>query len=200
MSLTAQLVVMAKRPKLGLVKTRLAKGIGAVEATRFYRRTGLDLLRRLAPDPRWQTLLALAPDGAVHDAGIWPAGLPRVAQGPGDLGARMGRLMRDLPPGPVVIVGSDIPDIGAAHVAQAFRELGAADAVFGPADDGGYWLVGLKRIPRVTEIFDNVRWSGPHALADTRANAARAGLGVAMLGMLSDIDTAEDYARWRGRT
>lgn len=197
MSPTPQLVVMAKRPGLGLVKTRLARGIGAVAATRFYRRTSLDLLRRVAGDPRWQTLLALAPDRAVHDKGVWPGGLLRVAQGTGDLGRRMGRLMRDLPPGPVVIVGSDIPGIAPAHIAEAFRKLGRADAVFGPADDGGYWLVGLRRRPRLVEIFGHVRWSSETTLADTLANVRHAGLRVAMLETLADIDTAEDLARWR---
>lgn len=197
MSLTPQLVVMAKRPALGAVKTRLAKGIGAVAAAKFYRRTSLDLLHRIGADPRWQTLLALSPDRAVHDGGVWPQAIPRIAQGPGDLGARMGRLMRDLPPGPVVIVGSDIPDIAPIHIAEAFARLGKADAVFGPSEDGGYWLVGLRRRPRVAEIFDAIRWSSEHALADTLRNAERAGLSVAKLETLSDIDTGDDYARWR---
>lgn len=195
MPLTPQLVVMAKAPRLGQVKTRLARGIGAVEAARFYRHASLDLLRRLQ-DPRWRTVLALTPDMTVHD-GVWPARLPRIAQGPGDLGERMGRLMRDLPPGPAVIIGSDIPDIARAHVAQAFMRLGEADAVFGPADDGGYWLVGLKRRPRIARIFTGVRWSGEHALADTLANAKRTGLKAACLATLPDIDTAEDYRRMR---
>jgi len=198
MSPTRQLVVMAKAPRLGRVKTRLAKGIGAVEAARFYRRTSLDLLRRVGADPRWQTVLALSPDIAVHEKGIWPEAVPRIAQGAGDLGDRMGRLMRDLPSGPVVIVGSDIPDIAAHHIAGAFDALGGHDAVVGPADDGGYWLVGLRRFPRVVQIFGHVRWSGEHALADTLANAQRMSLRVATLERLSDIDTAEDLARWRG--
>lgn len=197
MSPTPQLVVMAKRPGLGLVKTRLAKGIGPVEAARFYRCASLDLLRRVGRDPRWQTVLALAPDRAVHDEGVWPEGLPRVAQGPGDLGDRMGRLMRDLPPGPVVIIGSDIPGVRALHIAEAFEKLGRADAVFGPAEDGGYWLVGLCRRPRIPEIFGDVRWSCPETLADTAANARRAGLAVANVATLADVDTAEDFRRWR---
>jgi len=199
MSLTRQLVVMAKAPRMGRVKTRLAKGIGAVEATRFYRRASLDLLRRVGADPRWQTVLALSPDRSVHENGVWPAHLPRIAQGEGDLGQRMGRLMRDLPPGPVVIVGCDIPDIAPRHIARAFEALGRADAVFGPADDGGYWLVGLRRRPRVVEIFEHVRWSSENALADTLDNVAQVGLRVAMLDRLSDIDTAEDFLRWRRR-
>ncbi|HEY4345056.1 MAG TPA: TIGR04282 family arsenosugar biosynthesis glycosyltransferase [Parvibaculum sp.] len=197
MSLTPQLVVMAKRPLLGAVKTRLAKGIGAVAAAKFYRQTTLDLLRRIDGDPRWQTLLALSPDRAVHDDGVWPQGLPRVAQGQGDLGARMGRLMRDLPPGPVVIIGSDIPDISRRHIADAFERLGTADAVFGSSEDGGYWLVGLRRRPRIVEIFGEVRWSSEYALADTRRNVEASGLSIATLETLRDIDTGGDYERWR---
>lgn len=196
MALTPQLVVMVKRPLLGAVKTRLAKGIGAVAATQFYRRMTLCLLRRVAADPRWQTLLAVSPDRALHDDGIWPVGVPRIAQGPGDLGHRMGRLMRDLPAGPAIIIGSDIPDISRDHIAEAFAKLGNADAVFGPSEDGGYWLVGLRRRPRVVGIFDNIRWSSKHSLGDTLRNAEAAGLSVAKIETLSDIDTADDYARW----
>ena len=199
MTRIAQLVVMAKRPALGRVKTRLAAGIGAVAAARFYRQTTYELIRRMSADARWQTVLALAPDRAVHEAAMWPRDVPRVSQGAGDLGDRMGRLMRDLPPGPVVIVGSDIPDISRAHIASAFRALGQHDAVIGPADDGGYWLIGLRRRTRVPEIFDNVRWSGEHARADTLWNMTRERLTLATLPVLSDIDTRDDYMRWRDR-
>jgi glycosyltransferase A (GT-A) superfamily protein (DUF2064 family) len=81
-------------------------------------------------------------------------------------------------------------------VAQAFAALGAHDAVFGPAGDGGYWLVGLRRRPRVPDPFRGVRWSTPHALADTLANL-RPRERVAMLERLEDIDDAASYRRWR---
>ena len=106
-------------------------------------------------------------------------------------------LMRDLPAGPVVIIGSDIPDISRAHIAEAFEALGRHDAVIGPADDGGYWLIGLRRSTRVPEIFNNVRWSGEHARADTLWNVTRARLSLATLPVLSDIDTRDDYMRWK---
>lgn len=120
-----------------------------------------------------------------------------MRQREGDLGARMQRLFARLPPGPVVIVGSDIPSIRPAHIQAAFGLLGPADAVFGPAEDGGYWLVGLKRTPRVLAPFARVRWSGPHALADTRANLKRK--RVALAPRLGDVDRAEDLRRERGR-
>lgn len=200
MSLDPQLVIMAKTPLIGRVKTRLARDIGGVEALRFFRGASAGLIRRVGGDPRWRTVLALAPDRAVYQPGIWPEGIPRIAQGGGDLGHRMGRLFRDLPPGPVVIVGADIPGIGACHVEAAFAALGRHDAVFGPAEDGGYWLVGLKRWPRVHDIFEGVRWSSEHALADTVTNVRRQSMSVAMLESLPDIDTGADYAKWKRKT
>jgi glycosyltransferase A (GT-A) superfamily protein (DUF2064 family) len=90
----------------------------------------------------------------------------------------------------VLIVGTDVPGITPSHIARAFRLLGRHDAVFGPAADGGYWLVGLRRRPRIMRIFANVRWSGPHALADTLANLD--GRAVAFVATLSDVDDAKD--------
>jgi len=190
------LVIFTRSPRLGRVKRRLARDIGVVAATAFYRRTLAGVVRRLAGDGRWRCWLAVTPDGDAGAPGLWPTGCPRIGQGPGDLGARMGRSMRSLPPGPVVIVGADIPDIQPRHVAAAFRSLGRHDVVFGPAADGGYWLVGLSRRPRVPDIFHGVRWSSPDALADTLANLER-GASVGLLEVLSDVDDGEAYERWR---
>ena len=110
-------------------------------------------------------------------------------------GDRMGRLFDVLPPGPVVIIGSDIPDIEPADIADAFKALGGNDAVLGPAPDGGYWLIGRKRTPRIPKPFAKVRWSSCHALQDTLANLQ--GLRVALLRELNDIDTAQEYGAWR---
>ena len=107
----------------------------------------------------------------------------------------MQRILEFMPRGPVVIIGSDIPGIRPATVAQAFRLLGNHDVVFGPAQDGGYWLVGARRSPRVPSMFSSVRWSGEHALADTLANCL--GLRVGYVETKGDIDTADDYRRWR---
>lgn len=180
---------------MGRVKTRLARDAGQGDAQRFYRSQTLSLIRRLGRDPRWQTLIAVSPLAALHEEGFWPEDVPRVWQGEGDLGDRMGLMMEGLPPGPVVIVGCDIPAIRPAHIAEAFKALGRHDAVFGPAEDGGYWLVGLKRFPKVPEIFGNVRWSSPHALEDTLANLK--GRRVAFLETLPDVDTGADLKRWR---
>ena len=187
-----RLIVMAKSTCAGRAKRRLAASIGAISATRFYRSCLSHTLMRLARDPRWQTLLAVSPDREVS-APFWPRGIERQPQGRGDLGARMQRLFRTLPPGPAIIVGSDIPAIKASDIACAFRLLGNADAVFGCATDGGYWLVGLRRTPRLLAPFAGVRWSGPHAIADTLGNLK--GSRVAFAATLSDVDTEENYRR-----
>ncbi len=183
------LVVFARAPRLGAVKRRLARGIGAMATLRFYRGQLAALLRAVGRDRRWRTLIAATPDRA---RARWPLRLPVLPQGGGDLGQRMGRAVGR--GRRVVIIGSDIPGIGAADVAAAFRALGRAQAVFGPAEDGGYWLVGVgpRRPPRP---FAAVRWSTEHALADTRANFA--GRPVALLRRLRDVDTAEDLAALR---
>jgi rSAM/selenodomain-associated transferase 1 len=185
MTLARHLVVFTRYPRLGTGKRRLARDIGAVQALRFQRMLLDHLLLRLARDPRWTVWLAMTP-GKHPPPRLKMSGVRSIGQGPGDLGDRMGRVARALPPGPVVIIGSDIPGIRPEQIAKAFRALGHHDAVFGPATDGGYWLVGLKRRPRFLDPFADVRWSTAHALADTRANLAES--KIAVVSSLSDVD------------
>lgn len=181
---------MLKEPRPGRVKTRLGRDIGMIGAAWWFRHQVAGLLRRL-DDPRWHLVLAVSPDHAGLTSRAWPAHLPRIPQGPGDLGDRMGRILRTMPPGPVCIVGGDIPGLGPAHIDRAFGLLGAHDAVFGPAPDGGYWLVGMKRTaPPPATLFRNVRWSGEHALSDSIASLPGRRIGLA--DRLADVDSAAD--------
>lgn len=192
-------IVFTRAPQLGNVKRRLAAGIGDLAALRFHRTMHAQLARGIAKDRRWKTWIAVTPD--IGSKNNLFSGAKVLKQGKGDLGQRMARCFRALPPGPAVLIGSDIPDINAAHIARVFSELGKNDAVFGPAGDGGYWLVGLKRRrpiggPHGRTLFSGVRWSGPHALADTvMALGPHARIGFA--AQLSDVDNAEDYHHWR---
>jgi glycosyltransferase A (GT-A) superfamily protein (DUF2064 family) len=163
-----------------------------VEAAWWFRRQSHALVRRLARDPRWETWLAVSPDREGMESRVWPANLRRWPQGRGDLGDRMARVFRRFPAGAVAIIGADIPDISPKHIAAAFQALGQADAVFGPAADGGYWLIGLSRGCRAAPagLFRNVRWSSPNALADTVASLGRA--QIAYIDTLGDVDTAAD--------
>ena len=192
------LVVFLRAPRLGRVKSRLAAGIGALAALRFYRETSERLQRAMTRDARWRVHLALTPERDALRGRDWRVAASRFGQGAGDLGRRMERAVRRLPPGPVVIIGSDIPALGPAHVAAAFAALGTHHAVFGPAADGGYWLVGFRRRPRLPRpLFARARWSSPHALADTVAGLPR-DMRVAFLETLEDVDDAAAYQRWRG--
>lgn len=181
---------------MGRVKTRLGQEIGAVKAWAFYCRCLIDTARRMAYDNRWRTWLALTPDASKAPRGL-PSRISMIDQGDGDLGTRMNNAMVDMPPGPTVIIGTDIPDIQPSDIAGAFNALGANDAVLGPAQDGGYWLVGCRRRPRFPGLFDHVRWSSEHALADTLANADRAGLRTKLLANREDVDDEASYKRWR---
>jgi rSAM/selenodomain-associated transferase 1 len=180
-------IVFARAPRLGAVKRRLARDIGDRAALRFHAATMTRLVRALAAERRFRTIVAVTPDRARV---LLP--VQRVTQGGGDLGIRMHRAFRRFPKGRVAIVGCDIPDAGPGDLLAAFRALGRADAVFGPAMDGGFWLVGMGP-RRPARPFARVRWSSADALADTLANFA--GRRVALLRTLQDVDTGEDLRK-----
>ena len=204
MALQKHLVIMVKVPQIGATKTRLAAGIGPLAAWRFYRNTTTSVIRRLSGQglsAKWKIWLAVTPERLAAGTRFWPAEHVLIEQGRGDLGRRMAKPMLDLPPGPVVVIGSDVPNIQPRHIDQAFAALEGNDVVFGPADDGGYWLGGLKRRPVFPgrlrpRLFASVRWSTEHALADTIAQLDNR-YRVARIDVLSDVDTAEDFERWR---
>lgn len=188
---------MVKEPRPGLVKSRLGHDIGMTNAAWWFRHQVSALLRRL-DDPRWELVLAVTPDLAALKSRVWPAHLPRLPQGRGDLGERMARALASTRSGPVCVIGADIPGITAAHIARAFKALGDHEAVLGPAPDGGYWLVGLKNArPAPVSMFSKVRWSSAYALADTVASMA--GLRIAYLEQLHDVDTLADLRMTRQR-
>jgi rSAM/selenodomain-associated transferase 1 len=187
-----RLVIMAKAPIAGASKTRLASDVGVAHAIRFARQATAALVARVGRDPRWQTCIAVTPDRWA-EAGPWPPGVAIKGQGRGDLGQRMQRLFDQAAPGPLMIVGTDIPELTPCHIAAAFRALGKHQAVFGPAVDGGYWLVGLRRRPRRLTPFRAVRWSSAAALADTLANLAP--VSSALVVTLSDVDAADAFRR-----
>ena len=192
----ATVIVFARQPRLGTLKKRLARDIGAPAALRFYRRALDRLERRLSGDRRWRLIWALTPDRAARRGG-WRRAGSAVPQGRGDLGQRMARALRGAPPGPALVVGTDIPGIDRAAIAQAVRLLGRHDAVFGPSGDGGYWLVGLGgRRPLPYGFLGSVRWSTEHALKDSLASLPN-GYRAAFASILDDVDTGEDYRRWR---
>jgi len=188
------LVLFVRAPQLGSGKRRLAREIGDVATVRFERLMIALLLRRLARDKRWRLRVTVTPDKARRHARHWRRGIEAVGQGGGDLGIRMRRALAACPPGPVVLVGGDIPALEARHVAAAFHLLGRCDLVFGPAEDGGFWLVGARHPRHLPPLFEQVRWSGPYALADTLAGLPRR-VSVGLVDRLADVDDREAYRR-----
>jgi rSAM/selenodomain-associated transferase 1 len=178
------LILFARVPRLGGGKSRLARDIGAVAALRFERLMLARYLRRFGRDRRWRLRLALTPDREARRLGAMP-------QGRGDLGVRMRRAMAACKPGPVALIGTDIPALNSTYIATAFVILNKYDLVFGPAKDGGFWLVGARR--RMPE-FGEVRWSSPYALSDTLANLPKA-LSVGFAATLDDVDDGAAYRR-----
>jgi rSAM/selenodomain-associated transferase 1 len=190
------LIVMAKAPRLGAGKTRLAAEVGRVEACRVNRalqkRTMFESL-----DPRWRTLLCVAPDSATTLVlpAVWPGRLAvgRVAQGDGDLGERMARVLRGRRW--VGMIGTDCPSLRRRRIARAFAALKQSPFVLGPAADGGFWLIAARNGDAAARAMHGVRWSTRNAARDVIANLGAH--NVAMLETLNDVDTAADLARAR---
>lgn len=171
------LIVFVRAPAIGRGKTRLAKDIGKVAAWRLSRAMTARTLRRLA-DPRWRLVVRVTPDGAIPGA---------EPQGRGDLGERLVRALRAHARGPVAVVGTDAPDLTAGQVARAFNAARRRSAAIGPAADGGYWILALSPRRARAVRLDGVRWSSPHACADT---IEALGGKVALLATLIDVDDA----------
>lgn len=196
-------LVFVRAPVPGTVKTRLAAAIGDEAALRVYRRLAEHTLREAAAlADGVQVRVHHTPAGAGEAVRAWlgdePAYLP---QADGDLGARMGdAFARAFVEGAerVVIVGSDLPELSAELLRRAFALLDAHPAVLGPARDGGYYLLGLRR--PVDGIFEGIAWSTPDVLAATLDRFRAAGIEPAMLETLADVDEAEDLPEgWRAQ-
>jgi rSAM/selenodomain-associated transferase 1 len=179
-------ILFARAPRLGQVKRRLAAGVGDVPALRFYRNALGRILRELRRLRGFEIALAITPDRAAIRP---PAPFAMIGQGHGCLDIRMSRAFRRYPGRLVLLIGADIPGLDNPVLRAGAKALRAHDAVFGPAADGGYYLVGMGA-RRPARPFAAVRWSSPHALADTLKNFA--GRRVARLRMLQDVDTAAD--------
>jgi len=195
---TPAVVMFARCPELGRVKTRLARGIGAERALAVYRWMGR---RQLMAFPvEWNRIVYYDPPGKRAEARMreWLGeGVRLVAQCEGDLGARLSRASREVfasGASAAIFVGTDCPELGEEVLRTAWLELGSGvDAVFGPSRDGGYYLLALRR--HCPELFAGIRWSAAETLADSLEAARRAGLQVRLLWELEDVDTEEALLR-----
>ncbi len=196
MASSASVCVFAKPPRPGGAKTRLAPVLGEQGAAGLawaFLQDTCALLRGI-PWARW-SLSSPAPFSPDELAALRP---PEVwEQGPGDLGERMERaLRRGLQDQPVAFVlGADCPGLPSAALHGALASLASADAVLGPAHDGGYYLIGLRRCP--PGLLAGLPWSQPDTARASAVALTRAGLRVAWGLPYGDVDLPEDLAMLR---
>lgn len=190
------IIVFAKAPVAGRAKTRLAAALGAAGAAALAERLLVHAVAQAAAAEADTLELCITPDGAAHPAfveiGRRHSTMVFTGQGDGDLGERMARaLERALRwHRAALLMGTDAPALDAATLRQAATALAAHDAVFVPALDGGYALVGLAR--SAPALFAGMTWSTPLVMQHTRERAVRAGLRVAELAAVADIDVPQD--------
>jgi rSAM/selenodomain-associated transferase 1 len=186
-------LIFQKNAILGKVKTRLAAGVGEEQALNIY----IQLLAK--------TYLVLRDISVsittyfsefIPEKPTYPAG-NRMVQVGQDLGERMKNAFAEnfeLGIEKVVLIGTDCPSLEGKHIIQAFEALDQSDLVLGPAKDGGYYLIGMKR--RADFLFEGITWSSELVLSQTLALAAEQGLQTILLPVLEDIDTLEDWERY----
>jgi rSAM/selenodomain-associated transferase 1 len=196
-----RLVLFAKEPAAGRVKTRLAAGIGAGKAAALYGAILTDLAAALVA-PSWEAVLAVEGDETVVLARIFSSNWSFRPQGPGSLGDRLARAAAaafEEGAERVALAGSDAPTLGALEVGAAFAALDESDLAVAPAPDGGFSLAALKRLVNPIPLFGSVRWSTAFALSDLRRNADTFGLRAALLPQVPDVDVVEDLLPLRER-
>ena len=193
-----RLVIFAKAPIAGFAKTRLIPALGAAGAAALARHMLSHTIKQALAAGAQAVELCMSPEASDP---AWQ-GVPRPKaveqndQGNGDLGARMSRAIERgmaLQQGPVLVIGTDCPELSAAHIAEASRQLDHHDAVLLPAADGGYVLIGL-RVP-CPSLFTDMAWSTPTVASETLRRMASLGLRVWQGPMLHDIDEPADLER-----
>jgi uncharacterized protein len=194
------LIIFTRYPEPGKTKTRLIPVLGAEGAATLQRKM---TEQKLAEVKQLQAAYPLSVE--VHFAGgteqlmqEWlGSSLVYRHQSEGDLGYRMASAFQasfDAGMNAVVLIGTDCPDLNAPLIAEAFQALRQHDLVLGPAIDGGYYLIGLRRL--IPELFTGICWSTVEVLQQTLSIAQRLELNVATLPLLSDIDRPEDLSVW----
>ncbi|TNE56444.1 MAG: glycosyltransferase [Bacteroidetes bacterium] len=192
------LLIFIKNPRLGRVKTRLARTVGATRALQIYRQL-LEHTRLAALAVQAERWVYYSEQVEAQD--IWEDTVFRkFSQSGSDLGYRMASAFADAfrtGATRAVIIGSDCPELSGSFLESAFSALEEVDFVLGPAADGGYYLLGMNT--PAPWIFEDIRWSTASVLAHTLKKIQAAGMTYTLLPELSDIDTEADWLRFVGR-
>lgn len=188
------LLLFVRNPEKGKVKTRLAQDLGDDKALEIYFEL-LNITRAVAVTVPVERFLFYS--NFIPQSDDWPeTQFQKHLQANGDLGSRMEAAFQLAleTHQKAVIIGSDCPELSPAIIEQAFVQLDDCDAVLGPANDGGYYLLGLKTV--IPTVFREMVWSTELVLAETLARLDAAGKSYALLPELSDVDHAEDWERY----
>ena len=167
---------------MGKAKTRLAADIGVVHAQRIYKAMMTRVIRNVQSE-KWETILAVTPARWLGRVREW-RGLSQTPQVSGSLSPRLANVFKMK--GPIVVIGTDCPQVTKADIDAAFNALKSHTAVFGPATDGGFWLMGANG-PLPAHVFDNVRWSHENTLLDLSEKFD----DIGVLRTLVDVDDLE---------
>jgi rSAM/selenodomain-associated transferase 2/rSAM/selenodomain-associated transferase 1 len=198
----ASIAILAKAPVPGFAKTRLIPLLGAWGAARAQREFTLQAINTAQQAGIGSVSLWCAPDAQQpHFRALRKrVGVSCHTQPQGDLGERMRRCAEQhfsqADAGPLLIMGTDCPVLSPGRLQEAARSLSQADACLIPAEDGGYVLIGLRKM--LPEAFSNISWSTSQVLSQTQARLSQAGASLALLPTLWDIDEPHDWQRWQG--
>lgn len=195
-----RLIIFTRYPEAGKAKTRLIPALGAEGAAALHRQMA-DYTLQQVQTFQFQHSVEVEVRFAGGNQDLMQqwlgADLMYTVQGEGDLGDRMGRSFQsafNAGAKRALIIGTDCPDLDAPLLEQAFCELQQHDLVLGPASDGGYYLIGLRRW--IPQLFVDIQWSTATVLERTLAIAAELHLSVALLPVLSDVDYPTDLEIW----
>ena len=195
------LIVFAKTPVAGQVKTRLGAVVGPDQAAKIYEHLLETCLTASATNDLWRQVIAITPES--DEAYFARRGLEIMRQSGTDLGERMSNALArgfELGADQIMIVGSDIPNIDSTELSEAFSMLNRVPAVIGPCTDGGFYLFGVtaQHYLAATRVFtEDIKWSTTQVLASVQTLCRRFSLPLSFLPLKSDIDTYEDWQHYR---
>jgi rSAM/selenodomain-associated transferase 1 len=193
------LVIFAKAPIAGQVKTRLCPPLTLEQAAELAGCFLIDAVERACSLPGVDVYIAFSPaESEPLFRALLPFPVLYLAQRGNSLGERELNIFLDLQqktPSRIVLIGSDIPTLPTSHLQEAFGKLADThcDAVFGPSSDGGYYLIGMRKA--YPQLFENITWSTPTVMDETLAQAQKHHLNVALVPQWYDVDDESDLAR-----
>jgi uncharacterized protein len=192
MNAVTRLVLFARYPEAGACKTRLIPALGPQGAAKLHRQLTERTITILRESDCPVTVAFTGSDRCHFETWLGD-GVALVEQVEGDLTAK---LLACLNPAPVIFFGADTPDLQPHHLAAAVQGLAMHEVVIGPAEDGGYYLIGMRN--SLPELFVDMPWSTDQVLPETLVRLNRLGIEPLLLETLSDCDRPEDLVRWPG--